>query len=192
MDIKAKEKDYLTAYRSLNAEGRLNLMINNYSTFPKIIRKMEVKTRYRIKSEKEYMRSHLRGELGVRVQSSRLSDPTFEEASTNIMLDKAMETGEAEGGLLNGIENAERYEADIRIISIMRMDYELLSEIVEDLDEDESCWMKDFLTKRKLLKEIASERGLSYETIKRRAYELRNDIREEIIECLEMNCRGGM
>ena len=192
MDIKAKEKDYLTAYRSLNAEGRLDLMINNYSTFPKIIRKMEVKTRYRIKSEKEYMRSHLRGELGVRVQSSRLSDPTFEEASTNIMLDKAMETGEAEGGLLNGIENAERYEADIRIISIMRMDYELLSEIVEDLDEDESCWMKDFLTKRKLLKEIASERGLSYETIKRRAYELRNDIREEIIECLEMNCRGGM
>ena len=192
MDIKAKEKDYLTAYRSLNAEGRLNLMINNYSTFPKIIRKMEVKTRYRIKSEKEYMRSHLRGELGVRVQSSRLSDPTFEEASTNIMLDKAMETGEAEGGLLNGIENAERYEADIRIISIMRMDYELLSEIVEDLDEDESCWMKDFLTKRKLLKESASERGLSYETIKRRAYELRNDIREEIIECLEMNCRGGM
>ena len=192
MDIKAKEKDYLTAYRSLNAEGRLNLMINNYSTFPKIIRKMEVKTRYRIKSEKEYMRSHSRGELGVRVQSSKLSDPTFEEASTNIMLDKAMETGEAEGGLLNGIENAERYEADIRIISIMRMDYELLSEIVEDLDEDESCWMKDFLTKRKLLKEIASERGLSYETIKRRAYELRNDIREEIIECLEMNCRGGM
>ena len=192
MDIKAKEKDYLTAYRSLNAEGRLDLMINNYSTFPKIIRKMEVKTRYRIKSEKEYMRSHLRGELGVRVQSSKLSDPTFEEASTNIMLDKAMETGEAEGGLLNGIENAERYEADIRIISIMRMDYELLSEIVEDLDEDESCWMKDFLTKRKLLKEIASERGLSYETIKRRAYELRNDIREEIIECLEMNCRGGM
>jgi hypothetical protein len=57
---------------------------------------------------------------------------------------------------------------------------------------NESCWMKDFLTKRKLLKEIASERGLSYETIKRRAYELRNDIREEIIECLEMNCRGGM
>ena len=192
MDIKAKEKDYLTAYRSLNAEGRLNLMITNYNTFPKITRKMEVKTRYRIKSEKEYMRSHLRGELGVRVQSSKLSDPTFEEASTNIMLDKAMETGEAEGGLLNGIENAERYEADIRIISIMRMDYELLSEIVEDLDEDESCWMKDFLTKRKLLKEIASERGLSYETIKRRAYELRNDIREEIIECLEMNCRGGM
>ena len=93
---------------------------------------------------------------------------------------------------LKGIENAAQYEADIRIISIMRMDYELLSEIIEDLDDDESTWMKDFLTKHKMLKEIANEHGVSYDTIKRRAYELRWDSREKIIECLEMNCRGGM
>lgn len=191
MDIKVKEKDFLTEYRGSDAEGRLNLMIDNYSSFPKIIRKMEVKTKYRIKCEKEYARSRARGELGVRVQTSNLSDPTFDEAATNIMIDKALETGEAEGGILKGIENAAQYEADIRIISIMRMDFELLSEIVEDLD-DEFCWMKDFLTKQKMLKEIASERGVSYDTIKRKAYELRGDIREEIIECLEMNCRGGM
>ena len=192
MDIKVKEKDFLTEYRGSDAEGRLNLMIDNYSSFPKIIRKMEVKTKYRIKCEKEYLRSRSRGELGVRVQTSNLSDPTFDEAATNIMIDKALETGESEGGLLKGIENAAQYEANIRIISIMRMDYELLSEIIEDLDDDESTWMKDFLTKHKMLKEIANERGVSYDTIKRRAYELRCDIREEIIECLEMNCRGGM
>lgn len=192
MDIKAKEKDFLKTYRSSGAEERLNLMIDNYSNFPKIIRKMEVKTRYRIKCEREYVRSHSRGELGVRVQGGGPGDPTFEEASTNILIDKSLETGEAEGGILSGIENAEQYEADIRIISIMRMDFELLTEIVEDLDNDEGCWMKEFLTKQKMLKEIASERGVSYETLKRRAYELRCNIREEIIECLEMNCRGGM
>lgn len=159
MDSKAKEKDFLTTYRSSGAEERLNLMINNYSTFPKIIRKMEVKTRYRIKSEKEYARSRFRGELGVRVQTSRISDPTFDEAATNIMIDEALRTGEAEGGILNGIENAEQYEADIRIISIMRMDFELLAEIVEDLDDDDSCWMKEFLTKQKMLKEIAMSVG---------------------------------
>ena len=192
MDSKAKEKDMMKTYRSSGAEERLNLMIDNYNNFPKIIRKMEVKTKYRIKCEKEYARSHSRGELGVRVQNSNISDPTFEEASTNVMIEKSFETGEAEGGILNGIENAERYEADIRIINIMRMDFELLSEIVEDLDDDEGCWMKEFLTKQKMLKEIACERGMSYDTLKRRVYKLRCDIREEIIECLEMNCRGGM
>ena len=189
MDIKAKDKDFL--YRCSNAEGRLNLMMNNYSNFPRIIRKMEVKTKYRIRCEKEYAKSRSSGELGVRVQTSGRSDPTFEEASTNIMIDKALETGEAEGGILNGIENAEQYEADIKIISIMRMDFELLSEIVEDLRDDDGCWMKEFLTKQKMLKEIAEERHISYATLRRRVYELKCDIREEILECLEMNCRGG-
>ena len=108
------------------------------------------------------------------------------------MIDKSFETGKAEGGILIGIEDAERYEADIRIIKIMRMDFELLTEIIEDLDDGDGCWMKEFLTKQKMLKEIACERGMSYDTLKRRVYKLRCDIREEIIECLEMNCRGGM
>ena len=30
-----------------------------------------------------------------------------------------------------------------------------------------------------------------YEAMKKRIDRLREDIREEIIECLEMNCRGG-
>ena len=46
---------------------------------------------------------------------------------------------------LSGIENAEQYEADICIISIMRMDFELLTEIVEDLDGDEGCRMKELI-----------------------------------------------
>lgn len=185
-----KEKDFLTEYRDSDAEGRLNLMMSNYSSFPKIIRKMEGKTKYRIKCEKEYARSHARMELGCRVSTSNLSDPTFDEAVSNLMIDRAFETGEAEGGLLKGIDDAALYEADIRTIMIMRMDYELLSEIVENLD-DTCCWMKEFLLKQKMLKEIAGERGVSYDTIKRKAYELRSAIREEIIECLEMNCQGG-
>ena len=38
MDIKAKDKDFLATYRRSDAEGRLNLMMNNYSNFPRIIR----------------------------------------------------------------------------------------------------------------------------------------------------------
>ena len=191
MGIKVKDKDFIKTYRTLCAEERLNLMFDNYNEFPKIIRKMEVKTKYCIKSDKEYARSRSRGELGVRVQGSGTSDPTFDEASTNIMIDEAFEKGKADRGILSDLENAGKYEADIRIIGIMRMDYELLTEIIEGLGDDVS-WMKEYLTKKKMLKEIASDRGISYETIKHRAYELRCDIREEIVECLEMNCRGGM
>lgn len=192
MDIKVKNKDLMQEYRISDAEGRFNIMMDNYCIFPKIIRKMEKKTQYRIKCEKEYARSKHRGELGVRVQTSNLSDPTFEEAATNIMIEEALKTGEAEGGILNGIENAAEYEADIRMISIMRMDFELLSEIVEDMDTDDNNWLKDYLEGKKLLKEIATEQERTYDAMKKRVMKMKVLIRDEILECLEMNCEGGM
>lgn len=87
MRINGEETDILRSYRSNDAEGRLAIMLNNYAVFPKIICKAEKKIQYKIKSEKEYLRSHARGELGVRVQTSGTSDPTFNEASTNIMIE---------------------------------------------------------------------------------------------------------
>ena len=58
---------------------------------------------------------------------------------------------------------------DKGVVSIMRMDFELLEEIIEDLDE----------------------KGRTYEAIKKSMERIRAEIREEILECLEMNCRGG-
>ena len=40
-------------------------------------------------------------------------------------------------------------------------------------------------------KEIADDEGRTYEAIKKRMERIRAEIREEILECLEMNCRGG-
>ena len=166
-------------------------MLNNYAVFPKIIRKAEKKIQYKIKSEKEYLRSHARGELGVRVQTSGTSDPTFNEAATNIMIEDAFKTGEVDKGLIKGIKDASLYEDEIRLVSIMRMDFELLEEIIEDLDESDSKIMKQYLLEGRLFKEIADDEGRTYEAIKKRMERIRAEIREEILECLEMNCRGG-
>jgi len=113
MRINGEETDILRSYRSNDAEGRLSIMLNNYAVFPKIIRKAEKKIQYKIKSEKEYLRSHARGELGVRVQTSGTSAPTFNEASTNIMIEDAFKTGKVDKGLLNGIKDASLYEKEI-------------------------------------------------------------------------------
>lgn len=191
MRINGEETDILRSYRSNDAEGRLSIMLNNYAGFPKIIRIAEKKIQYKIKSEKEYLRSHARGELGVRVQTSGTSDPTFNEASTNIMIEEAFKTGEVDKGLLKGIKDASVYEEEIRLVSIMRMDFELLEEIIEDLDESDSKIMKQYLVEGRLFKEIADEEGRTYEAIKKRMERIRAEIREEILECLEMNCRGG-
>lgn len=91
--------------------------------------------------------------------------------------------------MLRGLDNASEYEADIRIISIMKDDYELIEECVEDLDDEDCQLMKAFLVQRKFIKEMACEFNLSYDTIKRRIKFLKEFIRDDVIECMEKNCR---
>ena len=189
METKAKERDLITIYRMADCDGRLEIVFENFSNFPKMIRKMQKITQYKIKAEKEYIRSHSRGELGVRVQTSSLGDATANEAIANVMLEEAFASGEVTGGLLDGIENAEQYAADIRIIGIMKDDYEIVAECVEDLEDEDSRLMKEYLIERKFFKELACEFNTSYDTVKRRIRAIKDDIREDIIDCIEMNCR---
>lgn len=138
--------------------------------------------------EKEFVRSHSRCELGVRVQTSNLSNTTADEAITNVTMEEAFNTGIIDKGLLRGVENASIYEADIRIISVMKMDYELLEEIIEDLAEHDSKILKQYLVERRIMKKIVIDEDRTYEAIRKRIERIKADIHEEIIDCLQMNC----
>lgn len=122
------------------------------------------------------------------VQTSSISSPTEDEAIDNVMLEEAFKTGEVSNGQLKGVDNAEKYERQIRIISIMKMDYELLEEMVEDLEELDCQILKASLVKNMYIKEIAAETGMSYDFTKRRLKALREEISLEVIDCIEMNC----
>ena len=67
MTTKAESNDILSDYKAANPEERLEIMFENYHIFPMVFRKMEKRTQYKIKAEKEYQRSQAMEELGVRV-----------------------------------------------------------------------------------------------------------------------------
>ena len=190
MNPKLTDMEILSAYRKADPSGRLRIMMDNYSIFSKVIRKVEKKTLYMIRMEQESRRNNSFEELGVRVKTSFISDPTFKEAVADLTIEEALRSGKIDKGMLNGIEDAKRYEEDIRTISVMNMDFELLTEIIEGLEDDDSKIMKERLIEHMTVKDIAASEGRSYETIKKRLEIIRLQIKEEIIECLEMSCRG--
>ena len=192
MAVKTKMNDnvFLQKYSEADPEGRLKIMMGNYAVFPKMIRRIEKKVIYKIRIERDYVRSHHRGELGVRIQSSGKSDPTANEAIINVSLEEALKTGEYDPGLIRGLENADEYETAIRTINVMRLDYELLTEIIDDLREKDSRVIKQYLLEGKLFKEIADSEGRTYDAIKKRIEKIRAEIRDHMLDCLEMSCRG--
>jgi len=179
----------LDAYRMAGPEDRFTIMMENYNCFPGLICMAKKKLRYKLQAEREFLRSHNRGELGVRVQTSALGDPTADEAILEATLDEAFVTGEIDRHLLTGIEDASLYETDIRLINIMITDYELLVDVVNSLNNNDFKIMKQFLVEKKLIKDIAEDEDRSYVAIKKRIARIRADIKEEILECLEMSCR---
>ena len=177
--------DIINEYRSMDAEKRVEVIFQNYATFPKIIQKEKRKLIYKIKSDQEFIRSHSRDELGVRVQTSGTSDPTSQEAITNVTIKEVFETGVTDKSLFKGFEDASSYEADIRMIYIMRLDFELLQDIIEGLDECDARIIKQFLVEGLYMKEIADMEGKTYEAIKKRLDRIRTEIREEMVECMK-------
>ena len=116
METRANDRDLIGSYRTADPQGRLEIVFANYHIFPKVIRKMEKKTQYKIKAEREYIRSHARGELGVRVQTSNLSDTTADEAIANVTLEEAFTTGVVEEGMLRGILSVQDFVRMNRIL----------------------------------------------------------------------------
>ena len=115
--MKKDKTAFLTLYRQADADGRFDLMMANLTKFPGIIKNAEVKTMYRIRSEREYLRSRSRGELGVRVQGSGMADTTSEEAMDIATIKESFITGRLPKAMLKGVEGAEDYLVDIRTIS---------------------------------------------------------------------------
>ena len=182
--------DIIKEYQKMSAEERINIMLRNYQNFSNMIQIEEAKIKHDIKSEKEYLRSQARGKLGVRVQVSGLSNPTYEEVETNIMIDESIESGTADSNLLKGIEDSSVYKERIHMLRIMRMDYILLETVVENMDREDSELIKLRLCEGLTVRQIAAEKSMGFEAVRARISRIRRQIREQIIDNIQKNCRG--
>ncbi len=186
--MKKSGKDFLELYRQTDADGRFSLMMTNYNAFPGIIKNAEIKILYRLKSEREYARSRSKGELGVRVQGSSMVDITADEAMDIVAIKDSFRTGRFPAALLKGVEGAEDYLEVIRTIYRMHMDYELLQGLVESLEERDAGLFRMHVVDGLYYKEIGDKEGQNAESIRKRMQKLRNWLRDEIVDLLEINC----
>ena len=181
------KKSFLEIYGEAGPEERFQIMMDNYAIFPKEIRKAEKKLQFKIKAEQEWARSHARSELGVRVQTSKLGDQVANEAIANVMLEEAFANGNLDQSVFKGISNPAEFEEEFHLIRIMKMDYELLVELVEGLADDDARIMKCRFGEGRYLKELADDEGKTIQAITKRLDRLMNELKEEILEYLEMS-----
>ena len=84
------EANIVKQYEEANVSGRIEILIKYYPNFICLVEGYEQSLSFIIKEEKAYKHRQAKEELGVRVQTSGVSDPTAREAIDNIMIMDAM------------------------------------------------------------------------------------------------------
>ena len=181
--------NFIKKYKEASPEERFEIMLGNYKDFSSELIRAEKKIQFKIKSDQEWSRQKIKEGLGTPVQTSSLSDRTANEAISNVLLEEAFKTGRIDKSILKGVEGASEIEEEIQMIRIMRMDFELLEGLMENLPEFDARIMIKRYVDKKYYKEIAVEEKSNYDSVKRRIKTLSRELKEEIIEYLEMNYR---
>jgi len=179
---------FLKRYRDAEPESRIEIILENYAVFPGKINIIEAEMKFNIISEQEFLRSHRRGETGIRVNNSELSNPTERAAFNNMELDDAFKEGTLDS-ILKGIDNASEYEEDYRTLGVMKREFLLLKTFMKNIDEEDSEIVLMRLEENKSFNEIAIAIDLHKDTVRRRYNQIRLDINNELVACLELSSK---
>ncbi len=183
--MRITEEQLVEAYGKGDPKQRFTLIYKNYEVFLKLIDSFETGLFNRILYEREYNRREKNGgDLGVRIQTSSLSNPTAKKAMEELKIREAIRECDLSGDILEDTDEPEKHERDIRMIKMMRREYKVFNESLKSLSEKEYRITYKYIHKEQKLEKIAEEEELAYQSIKNLIAETRKMLAEKIIPFL--------
>lgn len=170
-----EKKDIVSMYSAADVDGRIKLMLKNYSQFTSLVDSQESNICVIIKYECECSCHQDRDALGVRVQKSGTSDPTFKAALTSVVIEEAVRKGDlTEIAERMDREELEIHENEIQTIRHMREDYLILENAFLYLKESEAEILKKYLASECDAKYMAREHDTTYDAARCRIRRIQN------------------
>lgn len=160
------EEQLVESYGKGNPHERFKLIYKNYEVFPQLVNSFEVGLFNRIMYEVEYNRRAKNGDdLGIRVQTGRVSSPTEAKAIEHLEIRAAIEEGDFSGNILKDSDNPEKHKHDILTIHMMKREYEVFDSCLKALPGKEFRINYSYLHDRRKMSQIAEDEDKAYQTI---------------------------
>ena len=166
---------HLQEYSNSDTEIKVKYLLSNYNRLPKLIDSYESTWEIVVKAEKRYNASSELGDLGIRVQRTRNSNPTMAEALINAELDLA-KTETNLRVLVKGTDNPAQRIKEKLIIQDMRDDYSIIVNAIHSLDQkDEEIFLR-YLNNEYDVNDIADCNQITYTSAKSKIYNIRKTV----------------
>lgn len=174
-------QDLFGKYYRLDKSHRIDYLCDNFRCFPKMIAGYESKIKMMIEGAKTIARREARGELGVRVQTSSISDMTFDEVADNMEIEAAIEAGKAEGRFFEGLEELQIINDGLYELGIMKQEYSFFKTQIDNASENFDVFTT-YITGTQDIDELADKLGISYHSAKNVIWKQKKAFKTEIID----------
>ena len=180
----ARTNSIYDSYESGSAQERAELIYKHFCSFEAIIEDIKERLIYDIQVEEQFIRGQHKDELGVRIQ--RLgghSDPTANEATDNVMLEKS---ADGEGDIYLSIklplETQMLFERKYHVIKMMRQEYKAFVKHLHALEPEEQEVIIPILKHSKDYLALSEETGISRDVLRKRVSTLHKEFIEDMAE----------
>ena len=177
--------DIIQLYMNATSSKRVNIIIKHYTDFMGVVDGYINGLFYRIESEKDSYKRQSMVELGVRIQNGGMhSDPTAKKGNDSIDLKNAIIQCDFSGGIMEGVEEADKYMRSAKLLKDMRRDYEHFQNQLCCLGKDKEIFEK-YLCGQKTLTDIAEEQSITYESAQQKVHKIRRRLKEQVIKFMD-------
>ena len=177
----AARANIVETYAESNSEQRLSILIKHFSYWDGILDASIYNLVEEIMAEIARCRREAIGDLGVRVQTSRLSDPTTAQGDNEMLIKEAVVDCNFAGGILSDIDDPEPLIIKACTIRDMRKDRSTFNAQFGYLAEDERVELKEFLSGKKSIEDFSKQWGIEYMSAYRKLEKLRNIVKEQTL-----------
>lgn len=182
----------ISKYILADFEERVCIMLENYTTFEAQLEIELDGIEYRIKEERAYQRRVARGDLGVRVQTSGISDPTFREVAENIMIEEALKKMDFNSDVFENVEEMEEIKRDIYAMEIMQIDFRDMKKQLKVLKTLDRTTLLTVYEDEVEIQTLAANEGIDYESARSRVNRAKKRLQEKMIVFWNQNQRRGL
>ena len=177
-------RNIVDRYSRATVEKRVEIILDNYATFNRILDGYEKSLSIVIRNERDFNRKKQLGDSGIRVQTSNISDITAQTAIENVEIQEAIHDGDWRTAT-KGSDNIFEHRLEIETISQMRDDYDIVTGQLSVLLKEEYDLYLPYISREKNCFEIAEEQGLSPEAVRMRLYRYRLIVKESALPFME-------
>lgn len=190
-----EEANIVEQYADADTSGRIDILIKYYPNFLRLVEGYEQSLSYIIKQEKEYKHRASRGDLGVRVQTSGISDPTAREAIDNIMIMDAIRSGDLKSIIKDLDEEVmQLHETEVRTLRNMKEDFSIFKNSFFYLEPESAELFEKYLMTCRRVERLATELDIPTEALKQQVHRMKRVVVEQTSGVLNRKYQfmGGM